>query len=203
MFYQPNEGHGLPHDPFKAIVSPRPIAWISTQDTEGRANLAPYSFFNGIASNPPQVAFASTGTKPDQEHSKDTVSNIRATGVYCINIVGFDLKDAMNTSTAGFGKEIDEFEQAGLAKARCKNIDCPRVEIAPASLECRLDQIITLKGESNFLVIGEVTGVHLRDECLRDGIFDVTTYQPLARLGYRDYTAVSEVFALKRPDDAT
>lgn len=199
MFYQPKEGHGLPHDPFKAVISPRPIAWISTQDAEGRANLAPYSFFNGAASNPPQVVFSSTGAKPDQGETKDTLANIRETGVFCINVVGFAETDAMNISTAGFDKDVDEFEKAGLAKGACETITCPRVLTAPASLECTLDQIVPLKGETNYLVIGEVTGIHLRDDCLQDGIFDVTRYQPLARLGYMDYSVVRDVFSLKRP----
>lgn len=201
MFYRSEDGHGLPHNPFKAIISPRPIAWISTIDAAGTANLAPYSFFNGISDAPMQVMFASTGTKPDQDGTKDTVANIRETGEFCVNVVSDALTGAMNVSTAGFDKDVDEFQKAGLTAAHCNTIGCPRVLEAPASLECRMDQIITLKGQSNFMVIGEVTGVHLRDDCVVDGIFDVTTYQPLARLGYRDYAKVSEVFSLARPDD--
>ncbi len=199
MFYRPEDGHGLPHNPLKAIVSPRPIAWISTQDKNGVANLAPYSFFNAVADTPPQVMFASTGTKPDQEISKDTVSNIRATGVFCINIVAETLRDAMNASTAALPKEADEFEAANLEAARCETIDCPRVLIAPASLECKLTQIVPLEGAANFLVLGQVTGVHMRDEHMVDGRFDVTSYRPLARMGYQDYALVDEVFSLKRP----
>lgn len=199
MFYRPEDGHGLPHNPLKAIVSPRPIAWISTQDKNGVANLAPYSFFNAVADTPPQVMFASTGTKPDQEISKDTVSNIRATGVFCINIVAETLRDAMNASTAALPKEADEFEAANLEAARCETIDCPRVLIAPASLECKLTQIVPLEGAANFLVLGQVTGVHMRDEHMIDGRFDVTSYRPLARMGYQDYALVDEVFSLKRP----
>lgn len=201
MFYRAEDGHPLPHNPFKAIISPRPIAWISTNDTQGNANLAPYSFFNGIADAPMQVMFASTASKPDQDDTKDTVANIRATGEFCVNIVSNALQTAMNISSTGFEKDVDEFQKAGLTAAHCNTIGCPRVLEAPASLECKLDQIVTLKGVSNFMVIGEVTGVHLRDECIVDGIFDVTTYEPLARLGYRDYAKVSEVFSLARPDD--
>lgn len=199
MFYRPEDGHGLPHNPLKAIVSPRPIAWISTQDNNGVANLAPYSFFNAVADTPPQVMFASTGTKPDQEISKDTVSNIRETGVFCINIVAETLRDAMNASTAALPKEADEFEAANLEAARCETIDCPRVLIAPASLECKLTQIVPLEGAANFLVLGQVTGVHMRDEHMIDGRIDVTSYRPLARMGYQDYALVDEVFSLKRP----
>jgi len=199
MFYQPENGHGLPHNPFKAIVAPRPIAWVSTQDQAGVANLAPYSFFNAIADEPPQVMFASTGRKPDQPESKDSLNNIRETGVFCINIVSMALRDAMNASSAPAGKEVDEFELAGLSKAKCETITCPRVEEAPAALECRLNQIIHLDGEDNYLVLGHVTGVHIKDDVIINGVLDVTRYQPLTRLGYKDYSAVESVFSLTRP----
>ncbi|WP_370228183.1 flavin reductase family protein [Cognatishimia sp.] len=201
MFYRAEDGHGLPHNPFKAIISPRPIAWISTQDGAGVPNLAPYSFFNGVSDAPMQVMFASTGAKDDQDGTKDTVANIRETGEFCVNIVSHALMQAMNVSTEGFDKGVNEFEKAGLTAAHCNTIGCPRVYEAPASLECKLDQIIRLKGDTNYMVIGEVTGVHLQDDCIVDGIFDVTKYQPLARLGYRDYAKVSEVFSLARPGD--
>ncbi len=200
MFYQPKDGHGLPHNPFKAIVSPRPIAWVSTQDANGVRNLAPYSFFNALADNPPQVMFASTGKKDDQAEGKDSLSNIRATGVFCVNIVEESIRDAMNTSSGPLGKDEDEFAAAGLKAAQCDTIDCPRLVGAPASLECRLTQIVPLLGENNFMAIGEVTGVHLRDNCIVDGIFDVTTYRPLSRLGYKDYAVVDNTFTLARPD---
>lgn len=201
MFYRPADGHGLPHNPFNAIVTPRPIGWISSRDGTGRNNLAPYSFFNAVAYTPPQVMFASTGHKPDQVASKDSVSNIRETGVFCVNIVEFSARDAMNKSSAVLGKEVDEFAHAGLTPAQCETIDCARVAGAPAALECTLTEIVTLQGESNFLVLGEVTGIHMREDCLVDGRFDITTYQPLARLGYRDYTHVRDLFELNRPDD--
>ena len=201
MFYRPADGHGLPHNPFNAIVTPRPIGWISSRDGQGRANLAPYSFFNAVAYVPPQVMFASTGTKPDQGDTKDSVANIRETGVFCVNIVEYAARDAMNKSSATLPSDMDEFEAAGLAKAPCETIDCDRVADAPAALECKLTQIVDLEGAANKLVLGEVTGVHIRDDCLRDGRFDITTYQPLARLGYRDYTHVRDVFELARPDD--
>lgn len=201
MFYRPADGHGLPHNPFNAIVTPRPIGWISSRDADGRNNLAPYSFFNAVAYTPPQVMFASTGHKPDQAASKDSVSNIRDTGVFCVNIVEFSARDAMNKSSAMLGKEVDEFAHAGLTPEPCETIDCARVAGAPAALECTMTQIVTLQGESNFLVLGEVTGIHMRDDCLVDGRFDITTYQPLARLGYRDYSHVRDLFELSRPDD--
>ncbi|WP_238365949.1 flavin reductase family protein [Mesobacterium pallidum] len=201
MFYRPADGHGLPHNPFNAIVTPRPIGWISTRDAQGRDNLAPYSFFNAVAYVPPQVMFASTGSKADRGDTKDNVSNIRETGVFCVNIVGHELLDAMNASSKTLPAGEDEFLHAGLEKVDCETIPCARVAAAPASLECRMTQIIPLAGKSNFLVLGEVTGVHMRDDCLVDGRYDLTVAQPASRLGYRDYTIVKDLFELARPDD--
>jgi flavin reductase (DIM6/NTAB) family NADH-FMN oxidoreductase RutF len=201
MFYRPEDGHGLPHNPFNAVVTPRPIGWISTRDAEGNDNLAPYSFFNGVAYNPPQVMFASTGVKPDVEGTKDSVANIRETGEFCVNIVEYAARDAMNRSSATLPHGSDEFAHAGIEKAACDVIKCARVATAPASLECRMTQIVKIEGAANFVVFGEVVGVHLRDDCIVDGRFDITRYVPLSRLGYRDYTAVREVFEMIRPDD--
>ena len=201
MFYRPEDGHGLPHNPFNAIVTPRPIGWISSRDADGNNNLAPYSFFNATAYVPPQIMFSSTTGKPDQEDAKDSVANIRATGVFCVNIVEYEAREAMNISSATFPKDEDEFVRAGLKAAECETINCPRVEGVPASLECKLVDIINLPGEENRLVLGEVTGVHMRDNCIRNGRFDVTAFQPLARLGYRDYSRVTDLFELTRPDD--
>lgn len=199
MFYQPQDGHGLPHDPFSAIVSPRPIGWISTRGKDGNDNLAPYSYFNAVANVPPQVMFASTSNKGDRHYGKDTLANIDETGVFCVNIVGYELRDAMNASSGSYGVDVDEFDVAGLERAPCETIGCARVAAAPAALECRLEQIVTLKGPSNSLIIGEVVGVHMADNALNDGRFDVTTYQPLARLGYRDYARIGTLFSLERP----
>ncbi len=201
MFYRPSEGHGLPHNPFNAIVTPRPIGWISTRDGEGRDNLAPYSFFNAVAYVPPQVMFASTSSKGDRGDTKDSVSNIRETGVFCVNIVEYAARDVMNKSSAMVDRETDEFTLAGIERAECETVPVSRVAGAPASLECRMTQIVQLEGESNFAVFGEVVGVHMRDDCLVDGRFDVTRFQPLTRLGYRDYGVIKEVFSLTRPDD--
>ena len=201
MFYRPEDGHGLPHNPFNAVVTPRPIGWISTRGADGRENLAPYSFFNAVAYVPPQVMFASTGTKPDRGDTKDSVSNIRETGVFCVNIVEYAMRDAMNLTSGPWAREEDEFAKAGIARAECETIGCSRVAGAPANLECRVTRIVRLEGAANFAVFGEVTGVHLRDDCLKDGIFDVLSYQPLTRLGYRDYARITELFSLKRPGE--
>ena len=201
MFYRPEDGHGLPHNPFNAIITPRPIAWVSSRDADGIRNLAPYSFFNGIAYVPPQVMFSSTGAKPDQDGTKDSTANIAETGVFAINIVQYDMRDAMNASSETLPKGQDEFDAAGVQAAACETIDCPRVANAPATLECKLTQIIELPGANNKLILGEVTGIHLREDTIVDGRFDVRTYQPLSRLGYRDYTRVTDLFELARPDD--
>ena len=194
MFYRPEDGHGLPRNPFNAIITPRPIGWISTRSSAGVNNLAPYSFFNGIAYVPPQVMFASTGTK-------DSVTNIRETGVFCVNVVEFAMRDAMNATSETLPEETDEFAHAGLEAADCETISCPRIAGAPAALECRMTQIHQVEGADNHVVFGEVTGIHLRDDCMKDGFFDITSFQPLARLGYRDYSVVRELFSLQRPDD--
>jgi flavin reductase (DIM6/NTAB) family NADH-FMN oxidoreductase RutF len=201
MFYRPEDGHNLPHNPFSAIVSPRPIGWIATRGADGRDNLAPYSFFNAVAYVPPQVMFASTSAKDDRDGTKDSVANIRETGVFAVNIVSYALRDAMNVTSGPWDREVDEFTKAGITKADCTTIPCARVADAPATLECKLTQIVTLPGQANFAVFGEVTGVHIHDACLVKGIFDVTTFNPLSRLGYRDYAVVRELFSLKRPGE--
>lgn len=201
MFYKPSEGHGLPHNPFNALVTPRPIGWISTRDKEGNDNLAPYSFFNAVAYVPPQVMFASTGAKEDVDGTKDSVANIRETGVFCANIVEYAARDAMNLSSAGLPHGTDEFDHAGIEKLECDTINCARVGGTPAALECRMTQIVQIEGASNYVVFGEVIGVHMRDDCMVEGRFDVTRFAPLSRLGYRDYSVVREVFEIIRPDD--
>lgn len=194
MFYRPKEGHGLPHNPFNAIVSPRPIGWISSRAATGHDNLAPYSFFNAVAYAPPQVMFASSGLK-------DTLRNIQATGVFCVNLVGGDQIAVMNASSEPLGADEDEFTHSGALRAPCREIDCSRVENAPASLECKVTQVITLDGDDNHAVFGEVIGVHIRPDCVVNGRFDAVHARLLARLGYRDYAEVKEVFELTRPNE--
>ncbi|MCI2398900.1 flavin reductase family protein [Aliiroseovarius subalbicans] len=201
MFYEPKNGHGLPHNPFNALIAPRPIAWISTRDSEGHDNLAPYSFFNGVAYEPPQVMFATTGGKADRALGKDTLDNIRDTGVFCVHVVEEAATEAMNTSAGSYARDVDEFSRAGLDRVDCDMIACSRIMNAPAALECRLTQITQLPGAANHVCFGEVVGIHLRDDCLVEGKFDVTTFRPLARLGYRDYAVVRDAFTLKRPGE--
>ena len=199
MFYRPEDGHGLPHNPFNAVVAPRPIGWISTRGADGSENLAPYSFFNAVAYVPPQVVFASTSAKPDREGTKDSVANIHETGAFCVNVASWDLREAMNRTSGPWDRGTDEFELAGLERAACETIACSRVAAAPAALECRMTQVIGLDGEANFLVLGTVTGVHLRDDCVVEGRFDLTRVQPIARCGYHDYAVVRELFEMVRP----
>jgi flavin reductase (DIM6/NTAB) family NADH-FMN oxidoreductase RutF len=201
VFYRPEDGHGLPHNPFNALVVPRPIGWISTRGATGHDNLAPYSFFNAVAYTPPQVMFASTSRKPDRGDTKDTVAQIRETGVFCVNIVELAAAEAMNRTSGAWDAGVDEFVAAGLDKADCQIIPCVRVAGAPAALECRLSQVVTLEGRSNVLVLGVVVGVHIRDDVLNDaGRVDVTRFRPLSRLGYMDYAAVGETFEMVRPE---
>ena len=199
MFYRPENGHGLPHNPFNAIIAPRPIGWISTRGSDGD-NLAPYSFFNAVAYSPPQVMFASTTAKADRPDMKDSLAHIVESGVFCVNIASAAMKQQMSDSSATLPAGISEFEAAGIASAECDTINCPRVAAAPASLECRMTQVQRLAGQANWLVLGVVTGVHLRDDCIREGRFDLSRDGWLARMGYRDYVAVHEVFELERPE---
>ena len=201
MFYEPKDGHGLPHNPFNALITPRPIGWISTRGADGADNLAPYSIFNGVAYEPPQVMFACTSGKPDQDGVKDSTANIRDTGVFCVNVVEFASAEAMNRSSGAWPRGVDEFADAGIAKAPCRLIDAPRVADAPAAMECRLTRIVQIEGAANTVVFGEVIGIHMRDDCLVDGMFDVTRFQPVGRLGYRDFTKVTELFSLNRPGE--
>lgn len=204
MFYEPKNGHGLPHDPFKAIVAPRPIGWVSTLDTDGRANLAPYSFFNGCGDRPPMVMFAQTGAKKPGSAVKDSITNARETGEFACNVVSQALKDAMNVSTGAYDAGIDEFEKAGLTKGAGRAISAPHVAEAPAVLECRTVKVIDLHAWTddwqNIVVIGEVVGVHIRAEHLTDGLLDVLSYNPVARMGYMDYSTVDNKWPMKRPE---
>lgn len=200
-FYEPATGHGLPHDPFKAIVAPRPVGWISTLSADGRPNLAPYSFFNAVDDTPPMVAFSSSGAK----HS---VENAEATGEFVCNLATRALAEAMNATSAVVPEEVDEFTLAGLEPAPSRIVAPPRVAASPAALECRLLQVIDLVdldgvSTGNRLAIGQVVGVHIDRAYLRDGLFDTAAAGAIARAGYRDeyFEATPEtLFRMLRPD---
>ncbi len=202
MFYRTDRrDHGLPHDPFKACVVPRPIGWISTVSSDGVPNLAPYSFFNGVASAPPMVMFASNGRQP--HGGKDSLTNVEDTGEFVANLATWDLRDAMNRSSAPLGRNVDEFEDAGLDTLPAKLVRPVRVAAAPVHLECVHHQTVDLPTDKrearNAVVIGRVVGVHIDDRLIVDGILDLSRVRPLARLGYMDYTVVDEIFSLPRP----
>ena len=200
MFYRPLiDSKPLPHDPFKAIIAPRPIGWISTLNENGTSNLAPYSFFNGVQDEPPMIMFAEGGPKVGVDEPKDSVRNIQETGEFCVNIVSDALKDAMNVTSAHLPYGMDEFIEAGLEKGTPEVIKTPYVAASPVAMECKLHQIVPLLGNGQ-MVIGEVVGIHIQDQHInKEGILDVTSYAPLARLGYRDYTSITDVFSLSRP----
>ncbi|KGJ05025.1 flavin reductase [Paracoccus halophilus] len=201
MFYRPQDGrdgHGLPHNPLNAIVAPRPIAWVSTRGKLGD-NLAPYSFFNLTAYVPPQVMFCSTSAKPDRPGTKDSVAQIAETRVFCVNIADGAMREQVNASSAALAAGISEFEAAGIESQPCETIDCLRVAGAAASLECRATRIQRLAGAANYMVLGVVVGIHLRDDCVIDGRFDPRANGWLSRLGYKDYTTTRETFEMERP----
>lgn len=180
-FYEPAKGHGLPHDPFNAMVGPRPIGWISSHDAAGRLNLAPYSFFNAFNYTPPIVGFASIG-------AKDTLRNIEATGEFGWNLATRPLAEAMNASCAAVPPEVDEFALAGLTPAPSRRIAVPRVAESPVSFECKLTQVLRLQGVDGipvdtWLVLGEVVGVHIARRLLKDGIYDTAAAEPILRAG--------------------
>ncbi|MEL6280644.1 MAG: flavin reductase family protein [Pseudomonadota bacterium] len=204
MFYRPaHDPHGLAHNPFKALVAPRPIAWVSTLDADGRANLAPFSFFNAVSEAPQILMFAAYGKKPAEDLNKDTLRNVLETREFVINVAPLALKDAMNASAAPYPAGVDEYERAGLTKAACEIVQPPRVAESPVAFECRFMQRVELPSPdpdyTNGLVLGEVVGIHIDDSVIKDGKIDIKSYKPLARLGYMDYAAISETFSMPRP----
>lgn len=199
MFYEPRNGHGLPHDPMKAIVAPRPIGWLSTLDRDGRPNLAPYSFCNMVQTHPAMLMFGSDGLK----HS---AANAVATGEFVFNLVTRDLFEAMNATSAALEEGVSEFAHAGLEMAPCRLVRPPRVASSPASLECRVVQHGELRdvegrATGGVFVIGQVVGVHIAEGALREGRFDMVAAGTIARCGYRDYTQVTALFSALRPTD--
>ena len=197
-FYRPSEGHGLRHDPFNAIVGPRPIGWIASQDGQGRRNLAPYSFFNAFNYVPPIVGFASIG-------AKDTLRNVRETGEFSWNLATRALAERMNQSCAPVPPEVDEFVLAGLTPVASREIAVPRVAESPVSFECRVSQILQLQGAAGnkvetWLVLGEVVAVHIAQALLRDGVYDTAAAHPILRGGGAgDYFELGERFVMRRP----
>jgi flavin reductase (DIM6/NTAB) family NADH-FMN oxidoreductase RutF len=199
-FYEPAQGHGLPHDPFNAIVGPRPIGWISTQSAAGVVNLAPYSFFNAFNYVPPIIGFSSIGYK-------DTVQNVVETGEFVWNLVTRPLAEQMNQSCAAVGPEVSEFALTGLTPASSRLIKAPRVLESPVSFECRstsVQQLKNLQGEliNTWFIFGEVVGVHIDTTLLVDGVYDTAAAQPILRGGGpADYFSIcpEQLFKMYRP----
>ena len=199
-FYEPEHGHGLPHDPFKAVVAPRPIGWISSRADDGTLNLAPYSFFNAVSGAPPMLAFSSSGYK-------DSVDNIERTREFAWNLATRTLAASVNASSAAVGPEVDEFRLAGVTPAPSHVIAVTRVAESPASLECRLSEVVRLRRADgdptdNWLVIGEVVGVHIARSLLVEGVYDTAAAQPIMRAGGpADYFGIvaEQRFRMERP----
>ena len=205
MFFLPmqHKQAGLPFNPLKAIVSPRPIGWISSKGADGSINLAPYSFFNAISENPAMVIFSADCS--DHDHRKDSLRNVEETGEFVVNIVGQAQFDAMNISSQSFAYGENEFLHAGLEMIESETVQPPRIGGVPAALECRLYQTMPLPrddaGRGYVMVMGTVTGIYVDDAVVKDGKLDYTAYTPISRLGYRDYGRITDIFQVTRPDD--
>ena len=201
MFWNTKDPHGLPHDPFKSCVVPRPIGWISSLNSDGQVNLAPYSFFNAVGGEPPMVMFSSTGVAP--RATKDTLMNIEETGEFVCNMATWDLRDQMNISSSPAPSETNEFELAGLEMEPSELVKPPRVKASPIHMECTHIQTIELPcekpGARNAMTIGKVVGIHINDKVMVDGMIDIERIRPIARMGYQDYSRVDEVFTMGRP----
>lgn len=199
MFYEPlKRNHGLPHDPIKAIIAPRPIGWISAMDRAGRINLAPYSFFNMVGDHPPIVMFSSGGLK-------DAASFAAEGGEFVCSIAGWDQRHGMNQSSAPYPRGVSEFGPSGLEAAPSRLVKPPRVKGAPAALECKFLKLVELEdsqGRRNdyVMVLGEVVGVHVEDQFVVGGRVDTAAMRIIARAGYHDYFLADHRFELPRPD---
>jgi len=201
MFYETHARDKtlLPHDPFKALIAPRPVGWVSTMNTAGEINLAPYSFFNAFSGAPPIIGFSSDG-------EKDSLTFAREGGEFVWNMATWDLRGQMSDTSAPLPRGHSEFSHAGLDMAPSRLVRPPRVKASPAQLECKVTEIVHLKSidgySDNWLVLGQVIGVHIDDSYIENGIAQITRMKPLARCGYQDYAVLDEVFQMKRPKGA-
>ncbi|MBV9983168.1 flavin reductase family protein [Bradyrhizobium sp.] len=200
-YYEPKHGHGLRHDPFNAIIAPRPIGWISSRGAKGNVNLAPYSFFNAFCYHPPIIGFSSTS-------KKDSVHNIEETGEFVWNLATMDLSRQMNATAAHVARDVSEFAIAGLTAVPCRLVNVPRVAESPVSFECRLSQIIQLQGADGekaeaWLTLGEVVAVHIDKTFIKNGVYQTALTHPIVRAGRRgDYFEIrpDAMFEMARPD---
>jgi flavin reductase (DIM6/NTAB) family NADH-FMN oxidoreductase RutF len=207
MFIETESGLKPPpfeHSIYTALVVPRPIGWISTVSQEGIINLAPFSFFNSVSGDPPCVMYCPNGWKPGTREAKDSLTNVEATGEFVFNMCTYELREQMNATSAHLPSSVDEMAAAGLEAAPCKLVRPPRVKASPIALECLYLQTVVLPasrtGSPNYIVVGQVVGIHVADEVIIDGIIDVRKVNPLARLGYLDYATIDNVFSMQRPD---
>jgi flavin reductase (DIM6/NTAB) family NADH-FMN oxidoreductase RutF len=203
MFYETEKNnHGLPHNPFKSLVVPRPIGWISSQDKEGNVNLAPYSYFNALCDHPPMVMFSTTNSLPDGK-AKDTIFNVETQGEFVVNMATYELREAVNMSSASLPHTENEFSFVNLEMESSVLVKPPRVKNSPIHLECLYHQSIQLpqnsKGDTNRVIIGRVMGVNINDELILNGRVDIASIKPIARLGYMDYAVVEKIFSMQRP----
>jgi flavin reductase (DIM6/NTAB) family NADH-FMN oxidoreductase RutF len=204
MFYEPRAGHGLPHNPFKALIAPRPIGWFTTLNADGTVNLAPFSYFNAVGDNPPVLMFSASPRGDDRV--KDTARNAEAQGEFVHHVVPYDLRDAMNASSAAVEPGVDEAALAGLELTDSAVVAVPRLAAAPVAMECRTLQVIDIAQNGaptpTRMILGEVVGVHIDDALLVDGRVDTARLRPTARLGYFDYAVVDDrvLFQMTRPE---
>ena len=203
MFYEPGKRpHGLSHDPFKAIVAPRPIGWISSINSHGDVNLAPYSFFNAVSGRPPMVMFSTEGRK-------DTISFVEETREFVCNLATWELRLEVNATSAPYPRGVDEMRKSALEPAPSVLVKPPRIKMSPCALECRWLQTIPLHDLDNmpldaYVVVGQVIGIHIDDRYISNGLLDTAAMRPIARAGYSDYfVCTSETgFSMRRPTNA-
>lgn len=201
IFYEPHlrDKALLPHNPWTALISPRPIGWISTRSQSGSVNIAPYSYFNAVSAVPPIVMFSSDGVK-------DTLTFAQETREFVWNMATWELRSEMNETSANLPRGASEFDHANLAMAPCKLVAAPRVALSPVSFECRVTDIVAVKdvdgkAVNNTVVFGQVVGIHLDERYVRNGVVDTSAMRPLSRLGYREYSWVEKTFDMDRPKD--
>lgn len=205
MFYDPRENlrpASLRHNPFLTLVAPRPIGWVSTISSQGQANLAPFSYFNGIGTSPPMVMFA-PNAQDKANTPKDTFRNISEVPEFVVNVATYELREAVNETSRGYKFGVSEIEKAGLTAMPAVNVRPPRVKEAPAALECEVYQTVELPpgqdGRQGHVVIGRVVGIYISDELIDNGIVNQLGLQQLARLGSSYYSWVDEIFEMRRP----
>jgi flavin reductase (DIM6/NTAB) family NADH-FMN oxidoreductase RutF len=202
MFYETQKNnHGLPHNPFKSLIIPRPIGWITTQNEDGNVNLAPYSYFNALCDNPPMVMFSTTNSRSEGV-IKDTLHNVESQGEFVVNMATYALREAVNLSSAPLPYSDSEIVHTNLEVLPSSIVKPPRIKGSPIHLECKYFRSLQLPSnntDTNRVIIGTVVGVHIDDDLIVNGKVDVTRIKPIARLGYMDYAVVENIFSMQRP----